>query len=54
MLLEREFQKVARSIGSRVGVVADDGRQHFHASDETYLGVEMIDVLCAFAEGFAQ
>jgi hypothetical protein len=47
--MEHEFLEVARSIGSRVDVVEEDGRRHFHRSDETYVGVEMIDALCAFA-----
>jgi hypothetical protein len=50
MLVERDLHKFARSIGSRVEVVEEDGRRHFHRSDETYVGVEMIDALCAFAQ----
>ena len=47
MLLEPEIQEAARDIGSRAQVVEEAGVRY--VGDETYVGVEMIDALCAFA-----
>jgi hypothetical protein len=47
MLLEREIQEVAKRIGSRAQVVEEDRARY--VGNETYVGVEMIDVICAFA-----
>lgn len=47
MLLEGEIQAFARSIGSRAEVV-QEGHMRY-VGDETYVGVEMIDAICAFA-----
>jgi hypothetical protein len=47
MLLESEVQELARSIGSRAQVL-DKGDVRY-VGDETYLSVEMIRFLCAFA-----
>lgn len=49
MLLERELQQVARSHGTRAQVVDETGVQR-RVGSETYVGVGMIDALCAFAQ----
>jgi hypothetical protein len=47
MLLEREIQEVAKRIGSRAQVVEEDRARY--VGNETYVGVEMIGAICAFA-----
>jgi hypothetical protein len=47
MLLEREIQEVAKRIGSRAQAVDEGGARY--VGDETYVGVEMIGAICAFA-----
>jgi hypothetical protein len=47
MPLEREIQQFARNVGSRAEV-AENGAVRY-VGDETYVGVEMADAICAFA-----
>jgi hypothetical protein len=47
MLLEHEIQDFARGIGSRAEVVEEPGARY--VGDETYVGVNMIGAICAFA-----
>lgn len=48
MLSEREIKEVAKNIGSRAEVVEEAGLRR-RVGAETYVGVEIIDAICALA-----
>jgi hypothetical protein len=48
MLLERDIKEVARNIGRRAEVADETGVRR-RVGSETYVGVEIIDPICAFA-----